>query len=282
MSTSNDVFGLKGKVAVVLGGGLGMGESTSRLLAEAGCDVAVVDIDAGRAASVVEKLATAAGKCIPLAGDVRELEVLDRLVADTEERLGGLDVLVTIIGQAEFVHFLDMTPAQWDQDHDRNLRYFAFASQAAARSMMRRGKPGAITAISSVSGIQSAPHHAAYGAAKAGMINLTKSLAVELADYSIRVNSVAPGGILTDRQAEAPSAAETQAKVKKSLIPFKRFGESDDIGQAVRFLSSDLAKYISGQTLAVDGGWTSVWTLGPMLDSPKFASQFGVAPPTGT
>jgi len=268
------IFGIEGKAALVLGGGLGMGESSSRLLAEVGCDVAIVDIDAGRAETVARTVTGLGRKGVALVGNVLDPEAAERIVTEAEEKLGGLDIMVAIVGQAQFVHFLDMTPEQWELDINRNLRYFAFAAQAVARSLIRRGKPGAITAISSVSGLQSAPHHSAYGAAKGGLINLVKSLAVELAEYKIRVNSVAPGSILTDRQAAAPSAPEIQAKMAASLVPFKRHGETDDIGNAVRFLSSAMANYISGHTLAVDGGWMSAYTLGNLLDGPQFAAQF--------
>jgi len=278
MVDAASIFGVAGKSALVLGGGLGMGESSSRLLAEVGCDIAIVDLDADRAEAVASTVTRLGRKGIPLVGNVLDPGSAERIVAEAEEKLGGLDILVAIVGQAQFVHFLDMTPEQWELDINRNLRYFAFAAQAFARSLVRRGKPGAITAISSVSGMQSAPHHAAYGAAKGGLINLVKTLAVELAEYNIRVNSVAPGSILTDRQAAAPSAAEIQSKMKASLVPFKRHGETDDIGNAVRFLSSSMANYISGHTLAVDGGWMSAYTLGNLLDGPEFAAQFNANP----
>ena len=274
MVDAASIFGIADKSALVLGGGLGMGESSSRLLAEVGCDVAIVDIDAGRAETVAKTVTSLGRKGVPIVGNVLDPGAAERIIAEAEEKLGGLDILVAIVGQAQFVHFLDMTPEQWELDINRNLRYFAFAAQAFARSLVRRGKPGAITAISSVSGLQSAPHHAAYGAAKGGLINLVKSLASELAEYNIRVNSVAPGSILTDRQAAAPAAAEIQAKMQASLVPFKRHGETDDIGNAVRFLSSKMANYISGHTLAVDGGWMSAYTLGNLLDGPEFAAQF--------
>jgi len=270
------MFGIENKVALVLGGGLGMGESSSRLLAEVGCDVAIVDIDMERAEAVADRVRALGRRSLPIAANVLDPTSVGRIVTEVEETLGGPDIMVAIVGQAQFVHFLNMTPDQWELDLNRNLRYFAFAAQAVSRSLIRRGKPGAITAISSVSGLQSAPHHAAYGAAKGGLINLVKSMAVELAEYNIRVNTVAPGAILTDRQAAAPSAAEVRAKMQASLVPFKRHGETDDIGHAVRFLSSAMANYISGHTLVVDGAWMSAWTLGLMLEGPEFASQFGL------
>jgi len=263
MSDVNQFFGLEGKAALVIGGGLGMGESASRLLASAGCDVAVLDLDIRRAEGVAESVRTLGRKGVALAADVLAPGAAERVVKDAETALGGLDVVVTIVGQAEFYNFLDLTEEAWELDISRNLRYFAFVAKAAARSMISRGKPGAITAIASVSGMQSAPYHSAYGAAKAGLINLVKSLAVELADYRIRVNAVSPGSIKTPRLKASPGSDWADENIKNSLVPFKQHGQPDDIGNAVLFLSSAMAGYISGQTLAVDGGFTAVWTLGP-------------------
>lgn len=271
MADANQFFGLSGKAAMVIGGGLGMGESTSLLLAAAGCDVAVVDIDEGRAQGVADKVAALGRKGIAVTANVLLPGQAERVVADIEQALGGLDVVVTIVGQAVFVNFLDLTEEEWELDQKRNVKYFAFVAQAAARSMIRRGKPGAITAIASVSGMQSAPCHAAYGVAKAGLINLVKSLAVELAPYGIRVNAVSPGAIKTPRLSTGPNATWDDDQFTNSMIPFKRAGVPDDIGKAVLFLSSELAGYISGQTLAVDGGFTAIWTLGvnPLYAAPK-------------
>jgi NAD(P)-dependent dehydrogenase (short-subunit alcohol dehydrogenase family) len=128
--------------------------------------------------------------------------------------------------------------------------------------MVRRGKPGTITAVASVSGLQSAPRHAAYGAAKAGLVNLVKTLAVELAEHGIRVNAVAPGAIATPRVAGGANAEPYAERLRNSMVPFRRPGTPDDIAKAALFFASDLSAYVSGQTLAVDGGWMSAFLIG--------------------
>ncbi|MCY3569011.1 MAG: SDR family oxidoreductase, partial [Chloroflexi bacterium] len=161
--------------------------------------------------------------------------------------------------QGSFNPITEMTTAQWDRDHRMNLRYFFINAQLAARSMIARGAPGSIVCISSVEGMQSAPNHASYGAAKAGLINLVRSMAVELAPHHIRVNSVAPGSIATPR---IPASPERVKRTAEGLIPFKRLGETDEVAKAVLFLLSDMASYVTGHTLLVDGGWMAANTIG--------------------
>jgi NAD(P)-dependent dehydrogenase (short-subunit alcohol dehydrogenase family) len=160
-----------------------------------------------------------------------------------------------------------MTPETWDLDHRRNLRYFFFVAQAAANAMIKSGRCGAITAVASVSGIQSAPNHGSYGAAKAGLMNLVRTMGVELAPHSIRVNAVAPGTIKTPRlQADPEHAKAFAERISNSLLPARRQGEPQDIADAILFMSSDLATYVTGQTLAVDGGWTAQFLIGAPRD----------------
>jgi NAD(P)-dependent dehydrogenase (short-subunit alcohol dehydrogenase family) len=174
------------------------------------------------------------------------------IVNKARQELGGLDRLVTIVGQAIFHPTLEVTPEQWDLDHRRNLRYVFFMAQAFANGLIKEGKPGALVCIASVSGMQAAVQHASYGAAKAGLINLVKTLGVEWAQHGIRVNAISPGSIITPR---IPDTPERQAETKRSMIPMQRRGQTDDIGRAVLFLASDLAGYVTGHTLPVDGGW---------------------------
>jgi len=259
---ADGLLGLQGKAAIVIGGGFGMGESTSHQFAQAGCKVGVVDLDLERAEKVAGAIREEGGQAIALAGDVTDDAALASIMDRAEDELGGIDALVTIVGQARFYRYLDMTPEDWAVDHDRNLRYFAFCAQAAARSMVKRGKPGTITAVASVSGLQSAPRHAAYGAAKAGLVNLVKSLAVELAEHGIRVNAIAPGAIATPRLASGANAEPYAERLRNTEVPFKRAGVPDDIAKAALFFASDLSTYVSGQTLAVDGGWMSAFLIG--------------------
>ncbi|MDB5445555.1 MAG: entA [Phenylobacterium sp.] len=261
--TSADLFDLTGKAAIVFGGGQGMGESTSLFLARAGCDVAVLDIVPERAERVAAAVTDLGRTGVAIPTDVFETARLAGIVAEAEQKLGRLDVMVSIVGQAGWYDFLEMSEADWDLDHRRNLRQFAMSAQAAARAMVRGGRGGAITAIASVDGTHAAPRHASYGAAKAGLISLVKTMAVELAPHGIRVNAVSPGTIKTPRTLQSGKVEDFDARIAGSNIPFKRSGTTDDIGKAALFLSSDLAAYVTGHNLAVDGGWLAANLLGP-------------------
>jgi NAD(P)-dependent dehydrogenase (short-subunit alcohol dehydrogenase family) len=262
-----DFLQLQGKVALVIGGGLGMGESTAMNFAEAGCDVAIADIDAGRAELVAARVRAAGRRASVIAADAMDEGSAGPAIAQVTQELGGLDILATIIGQAEWSSMLELSPERWDLDHRRNLRYFFFYAQAAARVMVKQGRGGAITAVASVSGMQSAPSHAAYGAAKAGLINLVRTMGVELAKHNIRVNAVAPGAIRTPRTEKTGDPKATAARIGASLVPFRRQGETQEIADAILFLSSGLASFITGVTLPVDGGLTAQFLFGDPLEA---------------
>ena len=247
-----DLFGLEGKKALVIGGGQGMGESRARLLAQAGCDVAIVDVEADRAERVAAVVRGLGRKGAAIVANVLEDAGAEDAVAEAERVLGGLDVMVSIVGQALFTPLVDMSPEDWDSDQRRNLRYFFVAGRLVARSMIARGVPGSMVCIASTDGLQAAPFHASYGAAKAGLVQLVKSMAVEWAVHGIRVNSVAPGSISTPR---LPDTEGHRQAMKDSLVPMERSGTTDDIGKAVLFLASDMSAYTTGHTLMVDGGW---------------------------
>lgn len=247
-----DLFGLEGKRALVVGGGQGMGESSARLLAQAGCDVAIVDVLAERAERVAGVVQALGRKSVAIEADVLTDAGAVHAVAEAERQLGPIDVLVTIVGQALFTSILDMSPEDWDFDQSRNLRYFFLVGREVARSMVTRGSGGSMVCIASTDGMQGAPFHAAYGAAKAGLIQLVKTMAVEWAEKGIRVNCVAPGSISTPR---LPDTEKHRQAMKDSLVPMEKSGTTDDIGKAVLFLASDMSAYTTGHTLMVDGGW---------------------------
>lgn len=255
----DSLFQLEGKSALIVGGGEGISLSTARLLAQEGCGIAVADIDAGRAVHVAAEVDLLGQPSVSFAADMLDDVQVATVFERAEQELGGIDLLVTIIGQGSFNPITEMTTAQWDRDHRMNLRYFFLNAQLVARSMIARGAPGSIVCISSVEGMQSAPNHASYGAAKAGLINLVRSMAVELAPHHIRVNSVAPGSIATPR---IPASAERVKRTAEGLIPFKRLGTTDEVAKAVLFLLSGMASYVTGHTLLVDGGWMSANTIG--------------------
>ncbi len=250
---------LEGKSALVVGGGQGMGESTAKFLARAGCGVAIADLVKDRADRVAAAVADLGQPSTSIVGDVLDDAQAKEIVERAERELGGLDALVTIVGQASWNPILDMTPEQWDRDHRMNLRHFFFTAREVARSLIARGKPGAMVCIASVSGIQSAPNHASYGAAKAGLMNLVRTMAVEWSPHNIRVNAIAPGSIITPRIPETPEMIE---RTRQGLIPAKRRGTTDEIGKAALFLVSDLASYVTGHTLPVDGGWMAAFLSG--------------------
>jgi len=247
-----DLFGLQDKAALVLGGGQGMGESTARLLADAGCNVAIVDVERERAERVASVVRDMGRKGVAIAANILDDEEAAHAVGEAELALGGLDVLVAIVGQALFTPIVDMSPEDWDSDQRRNLRYFFVSARLAAKSMITRGVPGSMVCIASTDGLQAAPFHASYGAAKAGLVQLVKSMAVEWAVHGIRVNSVAPGSISTPR---LPDTEAHREAMRNSLVPMERSGTTDDIGKAVLFLASDMSAYTTGHTLMVDGGW---------------------------
>lgn len=258
-----DFMGLDGKLAIVVGGGLGMGEDSTLYLARAGCDVAILDIDLDRATKVADRVSALGRRAFAIEVDVLDDDQLIERITQAVEKLGGIDIFVTVVGMAQWAPVLEMSVDHWERDHRLNLRYVYLAAQTAAKAMIAAGRPGAMTMVSSISGQTSAPMHSAYGAAKAGLINLAKSMAVELAKYGIRVNTVAPGAIKTPRIAAGPEIETQEKMMASSLVPFRRMGSTEDIAKAVLFLSSDMAAYITGQTLNVDGGWSAVFLLTP-------------------
>jgi 2-deoxy-D-gluconate 3-dehydrogenase len=251
MASEQSFFGVTGKKALIIGGGQGMGESSALFLARAGCDVALVDLVPERADRVGQDVAALGRQAFTIMGDVLDDAQVPRIVTEAESKLGGLDIMVSIVGAAVWGTLLDTSAEVFDQQMNLNLRYFFLISQAVARSFISRGQPGAIVGIASVDGQRAAPMRGVYGAAKAGLISLVQTMAIEWAPHHIRVNAVAPGHIVTPRLFDTPQRAELYAG---SLLPMRQRGTPDDIAGAALFLASDMARYITGTTLDVDGG----------------------------
>ena len=251
MSSETSFFSLAGKKALIIGGGQGMGESSALFLARAGCDVALVDLVPDRADAVGQKVAELGRKAFTIEGNVLDDADIPLIVAEAEAKLGGLDLMVSIVGAAAWGSLLETTAEIWDDQMRLNLRYFFLTAKEVAQSLIRRGQPGAIVGIASVDGQRAAPMRGAYGAAKGGLISLVQTMAVEWAPHDIRVNAIAPGHIVTPRLFDTPQRAEAYAA---SLLPMRHRGTPDDIGRAALFLASDMARYITGTTLDVDGG----------------------------
>jgi NAD(P)-dependent dehydrogenase (short-subunit alcohol dehydrogenase family) len=248
----NDLFGMNGRRVLIVGGGQGMGEATAMLLTRLGAEIALLDIEIARAERVAAAIEEGGGRAFAVQGDVTDEPSLVAAFAKVERAFGPVDGLVTIIGMAAWSSFVEMTTETWDKDHNRNLRYVFIVAREFARSLIARGAPGSLVTIASVDGLRSAQNHASYGAAKAGLVNLVRTMAQEWAPHGIRANCVAPGGIVTPR---LPFSSVEQEAEGMSAVPMKRRGTTNEIANAVTFLLSDMATYITGQTLAVDGGY---------------------------
>jgi NAD(P)-dependent dehydrogenase (short-subunit alcohol dehydrogenase family) len=246
---------LDGKVALVAGAGRGIGEATARLLAAAGAAVAVVDLEEDRARAVRDAIMSAGGRAVPVVADVRDEAQSDAIVDAAVSTFGGLDVLVNVAGGmnvfGNWAPLTEWSSDQWDAVVGLNLRYHFLLCRSAIPRLAERGG-GAIVNITSVSGVFGAPNHAAYGAAKAGLIHLTKTLALEVGRLGIRVNAVSPGAVFTP--ATADRLTPERREEMQRTTPLQRAGAPDDIARAVLFFASPMADYVTGQMLLVDGG----------------------------
>lgn len=236
---------LDGKVFIVAGAGYGMGRQTAHALSAQGAMVVCADLDPERAEAVAGQVGG-----MPWNGDITHRSAVEELVATTVATLGGLDGIVDIVGLAEWGPLLEIDDVTWDRQFAICLKHAVYLAQNAAPHLAARGG-GTMVFIASASGIDSAPNHAAYGAAKAGLMSWVRTLAVELGSMNIRANAVAPGAIHTPRlHDELSDGIERIA----SLAPIGRIGEPDDIARAALFFSTSLSSYVTGQVLLVDGG----------------------------
>ncbi|MGH3488357.1 MAG: SDR family NAD(P)-dependent oxidoreductase [Actinopolymorphaceae bacterium] len=247
---------LAGMHALVIGGGgEGIGRAVSRAFAAAGAAVAVADIDPDRARDAVDELTGSGARAIQLVGDVRSREDVDGFVAHAAADFGRLDTLVTVVGgQVAFVPAVrlhELSDDDWDLVYDVNLRWVVRAARAAVRTFLAQGAGGSIVSVGSVAGVMAAPMQAGYGAAKAGLASLARTVAAEYAGDGIRMNVVACGAIAT------AVANSTQELEEVAEIPMKRLGVPEDAAAAVVYLASPLSSYVTGQSLAVDG-WVTV------------------------
>jgi 3-oxoacyl-[acyl-carrier protein] reductase len=244
---------LSGKVALVTGASRGIGAAVAARLASCGASVAVNYSGSKSAAdAVVAAIEAAGGRAIALQADVSDPQSCTQLVKDTIDGLGGLDIVVNNAGIARDGLIVRMSDDDWNAVIGTNLTGVFNVTRAVTRHLMKQ-RSGAIVNVTSVIGLVGNAGQANYAAAKAGVIGLTKSVAKELASRGVRVNAVAPGFIGTDMTAELP---ENVRQAALGQIALGCFGEADDVASAVAFLASDDARYITGQTLAIDGGMT--------------------------
>lgn len=239
-----------GKAAIVTGGASGIGEGSAKLLAHEGAAVAVVDVNAEEGKRVVAEITEAGGQAIFIRADVSKSAGVKRMVERTEKAFGRLDILMNNAITLNLASAVDMEQDDWDKTLAVGLTSVFLGAKHAIPAMRRSSNGGSIINISSVHAVTSFALHTAYDAAKAGVLGLTRTLAIDFGP-DIRVNSILPGAILTPLW-KGVSKKDRQAFA--SGVPAQRLGMPIDIAHSVLFLASDEASYITGATLAVDGG----------------------------
>lgn len=243
------------QVAIVTGAGQGIGYEICRQLAAQGATVILNDLQeslAAEAAAHISKESKAV--CVPVAGDVSDVDFLQSLVDGAVKSFGQLNIAVANAGITLFGDFLDYDVEDFNKVLSVNLRGTFFLAQAAARQMKEQGKGGKLLLMSSVTGVQAHKNLAAYGMTKAAIQMLAKNLVIELSAFKINVNALAPGATLTARTI----AEKDYESIWSDLTPIGKPATVEDIANAACFLVSSKADHITGQTLVIDGGWTSI------------------------
>ncbi len=241
-----------GKVALITGGARGIGRATAEIMAREGARVIIADLDETQALLTANQIKEAGGEALGIRLNVAVPEEIQQVMGVIDQTYGRLDILVNNAGYCQIVPFLDITVGEWDRMLDVNLKGTFLCSQAALRRMIDRGEGGNIVNIASIAGkVGGIAVGAHYAVAKAGVICLTMSMAKLAAPYQIRVNAVAPGPIDTDL------TADWTPQTKQGLnttIPLGRFGKPEEVADAIAFLASPAARYITGEILDVNGG----------------------------
>jgi len=242
---------LAGKICVITGAGTGIGREIAQRFAVEGATVVCADVNGNAAEATTGKILERGGKARALAFDVGDFDAVTAAYATVAESFGALDIQVSNAGVTMRTPFLEVTPEQFHAIIRTNLYGVLFCGQEAAKLMRKGGKGGRIVNITSVSGQQGGTGRAAYGASKAGIINLTQTMAVELAASGILVNAIAPGPTEVERTAHAPA----QRAAFLARLAIKRYAQPADIAAACLFLASDDSSYVTGHVLNVDGGF---------------------------
>lgn len=237
---------LDGQGVVVVGAGAGIGRQTAHALSQAGARVLCVDVDP----ELADEIAAEVGG-IGWAGDATERAEVERLVRDATTALGRVNAVVDIIGMSRYASLIDIDDEEWDWHFRIVLRHAQLITQLFGRLLADSGG-GVLAFVASVSGLTSAPQHSAYGAAKAGLMSLVRSAAVELGPFGVRTNAVAPGVVWTPRV--SAYLGEVGRERNAANAPLGRVAQTSDIAGPLLFLVSELSAYVNGQTLVVDGG----------------------------
>ena len=248
MSTTPIQFGLQDRVVIVTGGAQGIGEACARRFAREGARVVVADVQDARGQALAAELGASYLHC-----DVGDKAQVDALVAQVMRAHGRIDVLVNNAGIFKAADFLDVTEADFDAVLRVNLKGAFLVGQAVAREMARAGR-GSIVNMSSVNSVLAIPDIASYNVSKGGINQLTRAMALALADKGVRVNAVGPGTIATELAAQAVLTSEDARNKIMMRTPMKRLGEPGEIADVVAYLASDAASYVTGEIVMADGG----------------------------
>jgi NAD(P)-dependent dehydrogenase (short-subunit alcohol dehydrogenase family) len=265
---------LTDRTAIVTGAGAGIGRGIALGFAAFGARVSVLELDAARAGETAAAIEAAGGRALAVPGDVRDGGAWENAIAATVAGFGGIDILVNNVGGTFRAAFLDTAEKGWDALIRANLKTVLHGTRLVAPRVIAQGRGGSVINIVSIEGDRAAPLYAVYAACKAGVVNFTRSMALELATHHIRVNAIAPDICLTEGL--APLVGQAELARQRFLVPLGRAGVPDDIAGAAIFLASDLASYVTGITLHVDGGTHAAggwyrdpdgegWLLGPAL-----------------
>ena len=247
-----EIFSLQGKVALVTGASSGLGLRFAQCLAENGAAVALVARRADRLKTLAAEIEKSGGKAVAIEADVTDRAAMTKAFDAAEQAFGTVTILVNNAGVAHGGRAVDMPEEEWRRVLSTNLDAVFYWAQEGARRMLAAGKQGAIVNIASVLGLGVSKGAVAYATAKAGVIQLTKALALELAFKGVRVNAIAPGWIVTELNREY-LAGEAGVKLKRE-IPVGRFGQERDLDGPLLLLASDAGRFVTGATIVADGG----------------------------
>ncbi|MCP4749288.1 MAG: SDR family oxidoreductase [Proteobacteria bacterium] len=245
-------FRLDGKVAIVTGSGKGLGKAMAIALAEAGADVAVTARSFDQVQETSGEIEMLGRKCLAVQTDVTKSEEVEALVQQTYERFGRIDILINNVGMAIVKDLMNTTPEDWQTQIATNLTSAFLCCRAVGKHMLEKGG-GKIVNVATIAGVRGKWQMTGYGASKAGVIQLTKTLAIEWARYNVSVNCIIPGIFYTSATQNVLDNEKIQ-KIRVSKVPLKRYGKPEEIGPLAVFLSSPAADFITGVAIPIDGG----------------------------